>query len=41
MIVFPKLFLTLLIIFSLGFVAVGSITLIWLLVRDIKGGKVW
>jgi hypothetical protein len=41
MIIFPELFLTLLVTVALCFVGAASITLIVLLIRDQKGGKVW
>ena len=39
--IFSELFITILITLSLVFVAVSAIALIYMLIDDYKGGKVW
>lgn len=39
--IFSELFISILITLALVFVGVSSITLIWMLIKDYKDGKVW
>lgn len=41
MIKFPELFIFILIIASIGGIAVGAISLLIILIRDIKSKKLW
>lgn len=41
MIIFPKLFMQILISGALVFIGVASLILIILLIRDYKGGTIW